>query len=128
MGNPTVNRMLIEICEAELAQLRKREGFSGQVREEIMKNGCRRIRIGVVSRRLNLIERSLRRRLEDESTSFRNILDELQLQASVKYLRDTAMTLEDIAESLGYSDAANLRRAFRRWTGRTPQDYRTTAV
>jgi AraC-like DNA-binding protein len=124
MGSPAVNRMLIEICKAELVQLKKREGLSGRVREEIIKSGCRKIGLNSVARQLNLTERSLRRRLEDESTSYREIHDELQLQTAVKYLRDTAMTIEDIAESLGYSDAANFRRAFRRWTNRTPQEYR----
>jgi AraC-like DNA-binding protein len=126
MGSPAVNRMLVEICEVQLAQLRKRVGVPGQVREEIEKNACRTTSIGTVARRLNLTERSLRRRLEAESTSYREIHDELQLQAAIRYLRDTAMTIEDIAESLGYSDAANFRRAFRRWTNRTPQEYRTT--
>jgi AraC-like DNA-binding protein len=128
MGSPAVNRMLIEICEAELVQLRKRLGVSGQVHDEIIKNGCKRIGIGPIARRLNFTERSLRRRLEAEATSYREIHDELQLQAAVRYLRDTRMTIEDIAESLGFSDAANFRRAFRRWTDRTPQEYRTAAA
>jgi AraC-like DNA-binding protein len=45
----------------------------------------------------------------------------------MKYLRDTIMTSEDIAVSLGFSDAANFRHAFRRWTGKTPSEFRNGA-
>jgi AraC-like DNA-binding protein len=48
---------------------------------------------------------------------------------AVRYLRETRLSVEDIAGLLGFSDAANFRHAFRRWTGKTPNDFRqeTTA-
>jgi transcriptional regulator GlxA family with amidase domain len=42
----------------------------------------------------------------------------------VKYLQETTMTNEDIAFALGFSDAANFRHAFRRWTNKTPSELR----
>jgi transcriptional regulator GlxA family with amidase domain len=42
----------------------------------------------------------------------------------VKYLRDTIMANEDIATAVGFSDPANFRHAFRRWTGKTPREFR----
>jgi transcriptional regulator GlxA family with amidase domain len=42
----------------------------------------------------------------------------------LRYLRETTMTMEDIAFALGFSDSANFRHAFRRWTGKAPQEFR----
>jgi AraC-like DNA-binding protein len=70
----------------------------------------------------------LRRKLREEKTSFRNVVDELRMQMAIRYLRDTDLTVEDIAESLGFSDAANFRHAFRRWTNAAPGQFRGFAV
>jgi AraC-like DNA-binding protein len=74
---------------------------------------------------MNLSERSLRRRLAGESTSYRQILDQVRETLARAYLSDTDLRVEDIAERLGYSDAANFSHAFRRWTGTAPGRYRS---
>jgi AraC-like DNA-binding protein len=124
MGSPAVNRLLLEICDAEIDELRRRAGLAGRVRELLITNGCRCIDLAAAAKSLNLSERSLRRRLADEGASFRDVRDEAQLQTAIRYLRDTAISVEQIASVLGFHDAASFRRAFRRWTGRTPQSYR----
>jgi AraC-like DNA-binding protein len=50
------------------------------------------------------------------------------MQLAVKYLRDTDMTGEDVAGAIGFSDAANLRRAFRRWTKESPSEFKQFAT
>jgi AraC-like DNA-binding protein len=50
------------------------------------------------------------------------------MQLAVKYLRDTDMTGEDIAGAIGFSDAANFRRAFRRWTRESPSEFKQFAT
>ena len=68
--------------------------------------------------------RTLRRRLREQNTSYRQLLDELRMNVAIKYFRDTTLTVEDVAHSLGYSDAANFRHAFRRWTSATPDQFK----
>jgi AraC-like DNA-binding protein len=68
--------------------------------------------------------RTLRRKLEQEGTSFRELIDELRAHAAIKYVRDTDLTIEDVAYALGFSDAAAFRHAFRRWTKSAPHEYR----
>jgi AraC-like DNA-binding protein len=75
----------------------------------------------------NMSERTLRRRLAEEETSYRDLLDEVRSHLAREYLRDTPLTVVDIASLLGFEDVANFRRAFRRWTGLAPQKYRETA-
>jgi AraC-like DNA-binding protein len=69
-------------------------------------------------------DRSLRRQLREQGISFRGLLDELRMQIALKYLRTTKFANEDIALALGFSDAANFRRAFRRWTKKSPNEIR----
>ena len=79
---------------------------------------------GDVASDLNMSERTLRRKLREENTSFRNLVDQLRMEMAIKYLRDTDLNVEAISESLGFSDAANFRQAFRRWTKAAPHAFR----
>ena len=73
---------------------------------------------------LHMHERTLRRKLESEGTSFNGIVDDVRASLALEYLRTTKMTTDDIAALIGFSDAANFRRAFKRWTGKAPSDFR----
>ena len=78
---------------------------------------------------VHMNERTMRRKLEGEGTSFGEILDDVRASLASEYLKTTKMTTEDIASLVGFSDAANFRRAFRRWTGKAPKEFRSpTAV
>jgi AraC-like DNA-binding protein len=68
--------------------------------------------------------RTLRRWLREEGTSFRGILDRIRFEAAEERLREPTIPLAKISAELGYSDQANLTRAFHRWTGETPGAYR----
>jgi len=68
--------------------------------------------------------RTLKRKLQQLGTSYQKILDDLRKGLAVEHLTQTSSTVDDIALMLGYSDASNFARAFRRWTGRSPTDYR----
>jgi AraC-like DNA-binding protein len=128
MGSTAVNRMLLQICDQQVEALRQREGMAGRLRTVLITNGCRVLGLPAAAKRLGMTERSLRRRLADEGTSFRAVHDDVQTQAAIQYLRDTELSVEAIAEALGFSDGASYRRAFRRWTGRSPGQYRRKSL
>lgn len=69
---------------------------------------------------LGVSSRTLRRHLDARGTSFRAIADEVLLAKARHHLRDSQLAVEAIAERLGYAEAASFIRAFRRWTGETP--------
>jgi AraC-like DNA-binding protein len=73
---------------------------------------------------LSVSTRSLRRKLEQESTSFRAIVDEERRQISLQLLTCSTMKLDELAMHLGYTDTASFTRAFRRWVGCSPGEYR----
>jgi AraC-like DNA-binding protein len=68
--------------------------------------------------------RTLRRRLREEGTSFRGLLDRIRFQAAEDRLRERTLSLAEIAAELGYANQANFARAFHRWTGESPSAYR----
>ena len=81
--------------------------------------------IETIASQLNMHPRALRRRLEAEGTSYRELLAEVRMRLAIEYLRKTQMTNEEIASRLGYSEAANFRHAFARWTRKSPSAFRS---
>jgi AraC-like DNA-binding protein len=72
--------------------------------------------------------RSLQKKLRDEGFTYRKILDAVRLQRSAALLQETDETVTYIALSLGYAEPGNFTRAFHRWTGRSPIDFRHRAA
>jgi len=69
--------------------------------------------------------RTLRRRLEKEGTSWRQILNRARFELAQSLLLEPALTIAEIAYELGYSDPAHFTRAFHSWTGEGPRDFRS---
>jgi len=79
-----------------------------------------------VAKALAMSRRTLTRRLGEESTSFRAILDDVRAELARALLQDRSLSIADVAFFLQYSEPAAFHRSFRRWTGQTPQHYRET--
>lgn len=77
-----------------------------------------------IAARLHLSERTLNRRLQSEGTSFRDLRGGVLDDWAKRHLAQTGDSIESIAATLGYQDAANFRRAFRNRSGMTPVQYR----
>ncbi len=86
------------------------------------------ISLDVTGRLLRLTPRTLHRRLVAEGSSFRTVLDELRQRLCEGHLRSGRLSLEEIGWTLGYTDFANFRRAFKRWHGVAPSVWRRDNV
>ena len=73
---------------------------------------------------LETSERSLRRYLAREGTSWRELVDRVRVEAALDLMAEPSHSLGDIAAILGYSQYPHFNRAFRRWTGQSPRDYK----
>ena len=124
LGNALTYSQVREICDRLLDELQRCTGVVGSVRQLLLTRLMRDMSLDDVAGALGVSVRTLRRRLTDKGTSYRQIVDDLRREVAIKYLRDTDMTVEDVAFTLGFNDAANFRRAFRRWTSATPQHFR----
>ena len=127
LGNRTTYPAAVALCDDLLAELTLRAGVAGEVRSILLRDIANRPTFSATARLMKTTTRTLRRQLRLQNTSFRELSDELLVYVAMKYLRDTAMTNEDIAFALGFSDEANFRHAFRRWTKQTPRAFRREA-
>ncbi len=120
---------LTPIAEEILSRLPRKEGFLRKVQSciaEVLKDG--ESQLEKVAGKLNVSTRTLQRRLEEEDTSFGALLDEARRVAAIEYLKDQRVSITDTAYLLGFSEPSTFYRAFKRWTGTTPANYRRSAI
>jgi AraC-like DNA-binding protein len=131
LDRPQLNRhpelyMMLR-AEAGRALERMTEGLSAadQVRRYLLARPPSRIPDPpTAARDLGMSERSLRRRLASESTSYRDLVRAVLETHADHMLRDPKRSIQETAHALGFADAASFHRAFKRWTGLTPKEYR----
>ncbi|HEX8721426.1 MAG TPA: AraC family transcriptional regulator [Pyrinomonadaceae bacterium] len=125
-ADPALSTVLERQAEEMLARLPRRQATGERVRQEIFQT----LRAGgdagleKVARRLGLSARTLQRKLRDEGTSHQSLLDEIRRELSERYLREREMAIGEVAYLLGFSESSAFHRAFRRWTGLTPAEFR----
>lgn len=125
MYDPHLVRMLDDQCRAQL-QRRQLSGVSGQVRQQLLGELGLVASLDDVASALAMSSRSLRRKLDQEGTSFRTLVEEERRQLALQLLEGSDMKLDEMAVHLGYTDTASFTRAIRRWTGQSPGQYRKT--
>ncbi len=114
-------------CEEALRQLTEDAGFACRVRRVIETSHPFPPKLARVAGTLFVSERTLKRRLQEEEASFQQLVDRVRLERARDLLRNTTMTLSQIADAMGYADAANFTRAFKRWTDTSPSQYRNAS-
>ena len=77
-----------------------------------------------IAESLQLSSRTLRRRLADEGLKLQDVKNEARAQRATFYLTQTQMPLSQVALEVGFSEMSAFSRAFRLWTGQTPQECR----
>lgn len=122
-ADPLLHTVLEE--RASVAMDQQDPLFLSEVRRTIrillMSHECSR---GDVARKLGIHERTFGRRLRATGTTFQHLLDEARSQLASQLLHDTRAPMARIAASLGYRNPTIFARAFRRWTGSTPRQFR----
>ncbi|PTS83603.1 AraC family transcriptional regulator [Pseudomonas sp. HMWF032] len=125
---PSANEALAQLHDRFAGDYLAR--FSGsRVTHQVRQVLCRLLPQGepkreVVAQTLLLSERTLQRRLQDEGTSYQQLLDDTRRELAGQYLGQANLTLLEISYLLGFSDPSNFFRAFRRWFDSTPGEYR----
>ena len=123
-SDPITHTMAREMCERSLVEVDRAAGVASDIRRVLIERPGQFPSIEAMATELSINPRTLRRKLDAERTSYRLILAEVRMRLAIGYLRETTMSNEEIASRVGYSDAANFRHAFKRWTGKNPSDFR----
>ncbi|WP_197356787.1 AraC family transcriptional regulator [Aureliella helgolandensis] len=87
-----------------------------------------RFTLNEVARELGMSPRTIQRRLNTEGTEFRTLVDDIRTRMAHVYLRSGSLTVAEVAQRLGFSDARSFRAAYRRWTGRAPRDLQASEI
>lgn len=124
MADPTAYREAALILQRELEQVSSNQSYSTRVQRILLERQAGYPSLTVTSRLLHMTPRTLHRRLLDEGTSFRELLDQARHTLAVEHLKSGRFSIEEIAYTLGYSDRANFRRAFKRWENVPPSEFR----
>jgi len=124
MADPSAFEEAAKICQRELDKLTADESFAARVRRLLLEKQSGFPGLRVTARLFHTTPRTLHRRLLEEGTSFRQILEEVRHALAVEHVKSARFSMEEIAYTLGYSDLANFRRAFKRWESVPPSAYR----
>jgi AraC-like DNA-binding protein len=124
-GDVTLHGVLREYAERVLADLPRSQGFTEKVRSIIVRD----LAGGAASATrtaelLHVGRRTLTRKLRQEGTTFTELLDDVRRRAALQYVGRRDLPMAEIAFLLGFSEAAPFHRAFKRWNGQTPVEYR----
>jgi AraC-like DNA-binding protein len=117
---------LLQLCEKELEQLTRTRSLRERITRLLgpLLNGGREPDLEEVAARLKMPTWTLRRKLADEGTRFRSILNDTRRDLAMTYIRDTELAFGEIAYLLGFASAEAFQRAFKRWNGQTPGEFR----
>jgi AraC-like DNA-binding protein len=130
--NPYWNPALAQLCEEQVQrelQALDASNLVARTRRVLLDQlAAGTPQLGKVASLFNITERQLQRKLRDQGTTFGQLLDQVRLELALRYLQDPRMTMVDIALSLGFSDQSNFVKAFKRWQGETPGQYRRRSL
>jgi AraC-like DNA-binding protein len=125
MGHPEAARQTRASCEVALNSLSAQKGnLVQQVADALALTTDGYPTMAQVAKRLGITVRTLARHLDRQGLTFRQLVDDRRHQEACMMLRESHHAVDGIAAHLGYSDPANFSRAFRRWAGCTPSQYR----
>ncbi|MDG9930542.1 MULTISPECIES: AraC family transcriptional regulator [unclassified Pseudomonas] len=119
-----LDRVMVEYLQ-RLAQ----PDLPGRVRDVIVRSlPLGEVQQGAVAEALGMSVRNLHRHLQKHATSFKELLDETRRQLAFDYLRQARCSVNEVCYRLGFNEPSSFNRAFRRWTGETPGQWRRRAL
>jgi len=124
LANPLTVTKLRSICDGMIADMVASLGFAGKVYRMLRNMPDPGVGMKAVASSLKMTDRTLRRRLADEGTSFSTISRHVKYSVATRHLKGSEVSIEQVAELAGFSDPANFRRAFIRWSSMTPAQFR----
>jgi AraC-like DNA-binding protein len=119
-----LRKLLEQRADTLLSELPPRCRFLDQVRRRVNSQlELKELTARDLARQMGMSERTLRRRLEENGLSYRQILDDVRRENALRLAKDCSYNVTMIAYRIGYADTSKFARAFRRWTGMAPAAY-----
>lgn len=124
---PNANPITAEICQQVCDMMTERPGESDlarKIRTTCLNRPNRFPTAAEIASELGLSLRSFHRHLAEDGLSYQTIVDEMRRSLATELLQNTHMSVDQIAERVGFADATSFRKAFKKWTSCSPTDFR----
>lgn len=123
--NPYLYRALLNQVNGLLARLQSRKAFSRRVRRLIARQlSSEQLDADHIARQLHMSRQTLYRKLKQEGEGFQGLVESVRQQRALRHVSEDSYALSEIAFLLGFSELSAFSRAFKRWTGESPGQYR----
>ncbi|MFT5760565.1 MAG: AraC-like DNA-binding protein [Oleiphilaceae bacterium] len=113
-----------QICQAKVTEISPDNTILDRVRFLIHRQIFSELSLDLLANELCISPRTLRRQLQESNTSYKMLLESERKRVALSQIKKTEVTIEELAEKLGYSDASSFSRAFKRWYGVSPKHYK----
>lgn len=124
-GDPESYALARDLCRKLLEQVPpSAQSTADRVRRLLLSQTPGSVTESDVARAMFVSKRTLARRLDAEGVSYRAIREQLLSELAARHLNESGLTVEAVAALLGYNDTAAFRKAFRRWHGTSPSEFR----
>jgi len=123
-ANPITAGLCAQFCERLLDSLPEESDLLRRIRTACLNSRGEFPNADEMAARLGLSVRTLHRRLAEQGQHYQRIVDEVRRSLAVEFLQNTSLSVEEIAGRIGFSEASNFRKAFRKWTGHAPAHFR----
>ena len=125
-ANYEIQRMFLEKVNTSVRDPLKNISFQVTVMDHLMKNSY----LGILSlediaANFNMTPRSVQRRLQQESVTFQQLADSVRKSLALSYMESGKYQIKEVSYMLGYNELSAFSRAFKRWTGKAPFEYRS---
>jgi AraC-like DNA-binding protein len=122
-ADPHTLEMCMAQCDLLMQSGERRRGITALVRSKLFRDSGVFPTLPDVAEELDIHPRTLRRRLAEEGTSFRALLNEARSAVAVDLLRNVGLTVEEVSTRLGYTEVSTFSHAFKRWYDVAPSAY-----
>lgn len=122
--DPALKHLSVQQCIQDMEKNQKRWSFTDSVTSILTNNLASPPTVVEVATSLGMNERTLKRRLKNEETSYRDIITNLRLKKAKHLLGHSSLSIDEIAFQLGYASPSTFKRLFKSWTGTTPGSFR----
>ena len=123
-ADPQTTRLITEFCEKQLAELNAEISVVGAVSSLIYARISAPPTLDQAAAKIGLSSRSLRRHLQSSGTTYQSILNDARKALAMKLLRETDEPVSAIAYEVGFENPSHFGRAFKKWSGHSPSEFR----
>ncbi|MDX1457192.1 MAG: AraC family transcriptional regulator [Marinobacter sp.] len=123
-ANPITAAVTADLCRQLLANLPEESELVERIRLACLNQRGKFPSADAFADQIGISTRTLHRQLASDNKTYQGVLDEIRCTLAKQFLDQPDLPVETVAAQVGFSEASNFRKAFRRWTGQTPSEYR----